>query len=46
MDFWASLEHKLRYKKEINPSDAEELAKDLKECGRNKYASGYPNGRD
>ena len=32
MDFWASLEHKLRYKKEINPSDAEELAKDLKEC--------------
>lgn len=32
MDFWASLEHKLRYKKEINPADAEELAKDLKEC--------------
>ena len=24
--------YKLRYKKEINPSDAEELAKDLKEC--------------
>ena len=32
MDFWASLEHKLRYKKEINPADAEELAKDLKDC--------------
>ncbi len=32
MDFWASLEHKLRYKKEINPDDAIELAKDLKEC--------------
>ncbi len=32
MDFWASLEHKLRCKKEINPADAEELAKDLKDC--------------
>lgn len=30
MDFWASLEHKLKYKKEIN--DVEEIASDLKEC--------------
>ena len=30
MDFWASLEHELKYKKEIpNP---EEMIKELKEC--------------
>ena len=28
MDFWASLEHKLRYKKNIPESEAEYLAKD------------------
>jgi len=32
MDFWASLEHKLRYKKNLNPQKAEELAESLKEC--------------
>jgi putative GTP pyrophosphokinase len=32
MDFWASLEHKLRYKKNINPQTAEELAKELEAC--------------
>ncbi|MBE6050734.1 MAG: GTP pyrophosphokinase family protein [Clostridium sp.] len=32
MDFWASLEHKLRYKKDIAPEMAEQLAKDLVEC--------------
>ena len=32
MDFWASLEHKLRYKKNINPRTAEELAKELETC--------------
>ncbi len=32
MDFWASLEHKLRYKKNINPEIAEQLAKELKAC--------------
>ncbi|MBE5957650.1 MAG: GTP pyrophosphokinase family protein [Lachnospiraceae bacterium] len=32
MDFWASLEHKLRYKKNINPEVTEELAKELGEC--------------
>lgn len=31
MDFWASLEHKLKYKKEIG-ENAEEIAKELKEC--------------
>ena len=32
MDFWASLEHKLRYKKNLNPTTAEALAKELEEC--------------
>ena len=32
MDFWASLEHKLRYKKDLPVSDAEALAGDLKAC--------------
>ncbi|MBO7664043.1 MAG: GTP pyrophosphokinase family protein [Clostridia bacterium] len=32
MDFWASLEHKLRYKKDINPQTAEQLAIELKAC--------------
>ncbi len=31
MDFWASLEHKLKYKKEIG-DNAEEIARELKEC--------------
>lgn len=30
MDFWASLEHKMKYKKDIK--DAEEIAKELKIC--------------
>ena len=32
MDFWASLEHKLRYKKDINPRTAEQLAEELVSC--------------
>ncbi|MBO4980662.1 MAG: GTP pyrophosphokinase family protein [Lachnospiraceae bacterium] len=32
MDFWASLEHKLRYKKNIPDEEAELLAKELEEC--------------
>ena len=32
MDFWASLEHKLRYKKNLNPEIAEQLAKELEAC--------------
>ena len=32
MDFWSSLEHKLRYKKNLNPQTAEELAQELKAC--------------
>ena len=32
MDFWASLEHKLRYKKNLNPQTAEKLAKELEAC--------------
>ncbi len=32
MDFWASLEHKLRYKKDIDPALLEELSGELLEC--------------
>ena len=32
MDFWASIEHKLRYKKDIPQEEAELLAKELVEC--------------
>lgn len=32
MDFWASMEHKLRYKKNLDPRLAEELAEELKSC--------------
>ena len=32
MDFWASLEHKLRYKKNLSPQVADELAKELEAC--------------
>lgn len=32
MDFWASLEHKLRYKKNLNPQTAEQLARELEAC--------------
>lgn len=32
MDFWASLEHKLRYKKNINIDEAEMISKELFEC--------------
>lgn len=34
MDFWASLEHKIRYKKEINPNDLEHISKELYECAK------------
>ncbi|MDE6850942.1 MAG: GTP pyrophosphokinase family protein, partial [Lachnospiraceae bacterium] len=34
MDFWASLEHKLRYKKNIPDSETEQLAHDLVECAQ------------
>jgi len=32
MDFWASLEHKLRYKKDLPDKDTQLLAVELKEC--------------
>jgi len=32
MDFWSSLEHKLRYKKNLNPQIAGQLAKELEAC--------------
>ena len=32
MDFWASLEHKVRYKKEIAKQNDAEISKELKQC--------------
>ncbi|MGP1433601.1 MAG: GTP pyrophosphokinase [Catonella sp.] len=32
MDFWASLEHKLRYNKRISPKMLDELSRELNEC--------------
>ena len=32
MDFWASLEHQMRYKKNLDPAGAAKLAADLGEC--------------
>ena len=32
MDFWASLEHKVRYKKEIAEKNDAEISRELKEC--------------
>ena len=32
MDFWASLEHKLQYKKNLDPQTAKELAEELGTC--------------
>lgn len=34
MDFWASLEHKLRYKKDIPQDQAQQIACQLEECAR------------
>ena len=34
MDFWASLEHKLRYKKEIPEFEKDSLQKELFECAQ------------
>ena len=34
MDFWASLEHKMRYKKNIPANETERLAQELSECAQ------------
>ncbi len=34
MDFWASLEHKVRYKKNVPEDEAERLAEELSECAK------------
>jgi putative GTP pyrophosphokinase len=41
MDFWASLEHKLRYKKNIKPEEAQRLASELVECANISAALDY-----
>ena len=38
MDFWASLEHRMRYKKEMDESLALHLSKELKECAESSAA--------
>ena len=38
MDFWASLEHKLRYKKNISPDQVKFLQDELSDCARQSAA--------
>ena len=45
MDFWASIEHKVKYKKNIDDSTAEIVEKTKRMCGRNPF-SGYENAGD
>ncbi len=37
MDFWASLEHKLRYKKNLRPELSAEIGSELSECSETAY---------
>ena len=32
MDFWASLDHQLKYKKEMTEEEAAEIGEDLRRC--------------
>ena len=32
MDFWASLEHRMKYKHYIDPDKVDEIVADLKDC--------------
>ena len=34
MDFWASLEHKIRYKKNLSKERLKEIDKELLECAK------------
>lgn len=34
MDFWASLEHKIRYKKNLSKDRLDEIDKELLECAK------------
>lgn len=34
MDFWASLDHKLRYKKNIDPQLLSKLAGEMEDCAK------------
>lgn len=38
MDFWASLEHKMRYKKNISPDQVKFLQEELSDCARQSAA--------
>lgn len=46
MDFWASLEHKLRYKKEIPEAEAAQMAEELTECANVIGRLGQEDGGD
>ncbi|MDO4500357.1 MAG: GTP pyrophosphokinase family protein [Erysipelotrichaceae bacterium] len=37
MDFWASLEHKIRYKKNLQEADLLEISNDLKDCAEQAH---------
>ena len=38
MDFWASLDHKMRYKKELSSEEVEILQEELYDCARQSAA--------
>ena len=38
MDFWASLDHKMRYKKELSDEEVEILQEELYDCARQSAA--------
>ncbi|MFQ9806943.1 MAG: hypothetical protein ACLR07_11230 [Christensenellales bacterium] len=45
MDFWASLEHKLRYKKDIPAETADAIAKQLRRLRGGRRADGQADVR-
>ena len=38
MDFWASLDHKMRYKKELSSEEVEIIQEELYDCARQSAA--------
>lgn len=45
MDFWASLEHRMRYKKNLNPELSEMLSAELKDCAETSASLDIRMGR-
>ena len=46
MDFWASLEHKIRYKKNLSKERLDEIDKELLECAKICKTLDEKNGRN